>query len=83
MDNQNNYITCVKCGFKIDETIYPEANYCPRCGLTTQNYCPKCSKDKNIDSIDELSRDDGYCYVCGSKTVYHEYLVTDTTDSPF
>ena len=73
-------VTCENCNFIIDTKIYPNPNYCPKCGNEVEyyetNYCPNCNPEgpKSVD--EELEDDDKYCPTCGGKTVLYDYIVS-------
>lgn len=75
-DPLKNLITCIKCKYVIDCNSYPEPSFCPRCGMNIINYCPECNSNgtKSSDVL-ELSSDDAYCYICGAKTIFHDYII--------
>ena len=80
--SEDTVITCVNCGFDIDCRVYDEPNFCPNCGVSTKNYCPNCIKDiKELDEYSELIPTDKFCFICGSKTIYHDYLIDNNEKS--
>lgn len=75
-----NYVTCNKCNFIIDVEIYPQPNFCPKCGNSVEyyetNYCPKCCPKGPTCEDEELVIDDKFCYVCGNKSVLYDYITS-------
>lgn len=77
MNNNNlNNFKCIKCGF--DFSNYMEPNFCPKCGTSVYNYCPKCNPQgiKDYEDITQvLPSNDPFCYICGSKTIFYNFLI--------